>query len=426
MFKKRFLNAVGGGGNHEESLKTFGGVCVEMPRGKDAKRHGLLRFELFKKIEKFLSLNLRNILISPLEGEKKFLSELCELSNKGRLGILAQREAGFEPSPAFVMLTEVRKRLLPLTKREGCDSVISSDFKSKISITNENNLSCKDLSYFGRSALLCRQGRDLSALVPQYLSDFSDKVFSRFTSHFSRKRTAFTLAEVLITLGIIGVVAALTLPVIISDVKNSQLEAGLKKAYSVLGQALNMYQAENGERIVAGDATNRRMIKSYLMQYIKSAKDCGFGGSDNKEGLEKACLPNNYTGIDGDFNGSAKYETYNGKSSIALDYFDDGQFVTPDGMLILIENSGGQWFGDQVFISVDVNGYNKKPNRLGQDLFMFQIDKNGALLPMGAKDTKYYSISDAYCSNTSTNSMNGAGCTNLALMDKNFFKKLPR
>ena len=397
-----------------------------MHRGEDAKRQSLLRFELFRKIDKFISLNFRNILISPLEGEKKFLGELCELSNKGRLGILAQREAGFEPSPAFVMLPEVRKRLLPLTKREGCDSVISSDLKSKISITNENNLSCKALSYFGRSALLCRQGRELSALVPQYLSNFSDTVFSRFTSHFSHKRTAFTLAEVLITLGIIGIVAALTLPVIISDVKNSQLEAGLKKAYSVLGQALNMYQAENGERIVAGDATNRRMIKSYLMQYIKSAKDCGFGGSDNKEGLEKACLPNNYKGIDGDFNGSAKYETYNGKSSIALDYFDDGQFVTPDGMLILIENSGGQWFGDQVFISVDVNGYNKKPNRLGQDLFMFQIDKNGALLPMGAKDTKYYSISDAYCSNTSTNSMNGAGCTNLALMDKNFFKKLPR
>ena len=400
-----------------------------MNRDEYAKRQSLLRlieFGLFRNIVDNLSLNLRNILISPLEGEKKFLSELCELSNKGRLGILAQREAGFEPSPAFVMLTGVRKRLLPLTKREGCDSVISSDFKSKISITNENNLSCKDLSYFGRSALLCRQGKDLSPLEPQYLSNFSDTVFSRFTSHFSRKRTAFTLAEVLITLGIIGIVAALTLPVIISDVKNSQLEAGLKKAYSVLGQALNMYQAENGERIVAGDATNRRMIKSYLMQYIKSAKDCGFGGSDNKEGLEKACLPNNYTGIDGDFNGSAKYETYNGKSSIALDYFDDGQFVTPDGMLILIENSGGQWFGDQVFISVDVNGYNKKPNRLGQDLFMFQIDKNGALLPMGAKDTKYYSISDAYCSNTSTNSMNGAGCTNLALMDKNFFKKLPR
>ena len=114
-----------------------------------------------------------------------------------------QHETVLEPSPAFVMLTGVRKRLLPLTKREGCDSVISSDFKSKISITNENNLSCKELS----------------ALVPQYLSNFSDTVFSRFTSHFSRKRTAFTLAEVLITLGIIGIVASMTLPSLIQSYK---------------------------------------------------------------------------------------------------------------------------------------------------------------------------------------------------------------
>ena len=373
-----------------------------MHRCQDAKRHGLLRFELFKKIDKFLSLNFRNILISPLEGEKKFLSELRGLRNfrEGdnlKYSCPVQHETVIEPSPAFVMLTKVRKRLLPLTKREGSDSVIISNFFD----TNHSQLTTHN------------------SLIPNI-------VFSRFTSPFSHKRTAFTLAEVLITLGIIGIVAALTLPVIISDVKNSQLEAGLKKAYSVLGQALNMYQAENGERIIAGDATNRRMIKSYLMQYIKSAKDCGFGGSDNKEGLEKACLPNNYKGIDGDFNGSAKYETYNGKSSIVLDYFDDGQFVTPDGMLILIENSDGRWFGGHVFISVDVNGYNKKPNRLGQDLFMFQIDKNGALLPMGAKDTKYYSINDDYCSNTSTHKMNGAGCTNSALMNKNFFKKLPR
>ena len=255
-----------------------------MHRGEDTKRQSLLRFELFRKIDKFLSLNLRNILISPFEGEKKFLSELRGLRNfrEGdnlKYSCPVQHETVIEPSPAFVMLTKVRKRLLPLTKREGSDSVIISNFFD----TNHSQLTTHN------------------SLIP-------DIVFSRFTSSFLHKRTAFTLAEVLITLGIIGIVAALTLPVIISDVKNSQLEAGLKKAYSVLGQALNMYQAENGERIIAGDATNRRMIKSYLMQYIKSAKG----------------------------------------------------------------------------------------------------------------------INDDYCSNTSTYNMNGAGCTNSALMNKNFFKKLPR
>ena len=62
-------------------VRCLGAFCLKKHRGEDVKRQSLLRFELFRKIDKFLSLNLRNILISPLEGEKKFLSELCELRN---------------------------------------------------------------------------------------------------------------------------------------------------------------------------------------------------------------------------------------------------------------------------------------------------------------------------------------------------------
>ena len=198
-----------------------------MHRYQDAKRQSLLRFELFKKIDKFLSLNLRNILISPLEGEKKFLSELCELSNKGRLGILAQREAGFEPSPAFVMLTGVRKRLLPLTKREGCDSVISNNF--------------------------------------------SDTVFSRFTSHFSRKRTAFTLAEVLITIGIIGIVAALTIPAIIANTQGKEYEVARKRMLQTFGEGVRLISIQ-GEMQSANNAED--FVENYLKKQIKIMKTC--------------------------------------------------------------------------------------------------------------------------------------------------------
>ena len=254
-----------------------------MYRGKDAKRHSLLRlieFGLFMNIVDKLSLNLRNILISPLEGEKKFLSELRELRNfrEGynlKYSCSVQPETGFEPSPAFVMLTRVRKRLLPLTKREGCDSVISSGFKSKISITNENNLSCKDLSYFGRSALLCRQGKDLSALVPQYLSNFSDTVFSRFTSHFSRKRTAFTLAEVLITLGIIGIVASLTLPNIIYNYQKHVVETRLQKFYSTINQAVRLTEQDYGDRenwAQQGNQNEIEFINKYYVPYLNVTK----------------------------------------------------------------------------------------------------------------------------------------------------------
>lgn len=49
---------------------------------------------------------------------------------------------------------------------------------------------------------------------------------------------AFTLAEVLVTLGIIGVIAALTLPQLIKDYQGKVLHTQLLKAYSVLSQAL--------------------------------------------------------------------------------------------------------------------------------------------------------------------------------------------
>ncbi|MDR1327638.1 MAG: type II secretion system GspH family protein [Heliobacteriaceae bacterium] len=60
-------------------------------------------------------------------------------------------------------------------------------------------------------------------------------------------RKAFTLAEVLITLGIIGVVAALTMPVLITHYKKNVLITRMKKFYSVLNQAVNMKIAQDGE-----------------------------------------------------------------------------------------------------------------------------------------------------------------------------------
>ena len=60
------------------------------------------------------------------------------------------------------------------------------------------------------------------------------------------KKSAFTLAEVLITLGIIGVVAAMTIPVLIQKHNNQVVETRLKKVYTVMNQAILMSEAQNG------------------------------------------------------------------------------------------------------------------------------------------------------------------------------------
>ena len=80
----------------------------------------------------------------------------------------------------------------------------------------------------------------------------------------------------------------------------------------------------------------------------------------------------------------------------------------------MIENPNIYEEGQRVIISADVNGPYKKPNRLGKDLFMFQIDNDGKLLPMGEDGTLYQAA--AYCSKTSTDKMNGAGCTSKMLL----------
>lgn len=60
------------------------------------------------------------------------------------------------------------------------------------------------------------------------------------------RKIAFTLAEVLITLGIIGVVAAMTLPSLITNYQEKQRVSQLKKVYSALSQAFVSALQENG------------------------------------------------------------------------------------------------------------------------------------------------------------------------------------
>lgn len=227
---------------------------------------------------------------------------------------------------------------------------------------------------------------------------------------------AFTLAEVLITLGIIGVVAAMTLPSVINNSRNKQLEAALNKNYSVISQALERYQADTGERITPAEVGTRE-FKSKIMPYFSVIKDCGYD----------KCLTS--TGEGRNIN---TYRTYN-SGIVTKTYIDDGQFVLKDGSFVMIENtkvvpSEGSGFLDTtsvVFVSVDVNGYNKNPNKWGHDLFTFQLMADGRLLPMGANGTMFEDES-TYCAISSSDNANGIGCTYKALTDKDYFKNLPR
>ena len=184
-------------------------------------------------------------------------------------------------------------------------------------------------------------------------NNFTDKVFSRFTSHFSLRKAAFTLAEVLVTLGIIGVVSAMTVPTLMQNYQRQSYVTQLHKTYNEMSQALLRYQTDrNAINLTEAGLTDINSLDSFMKNYFKIVKDCGMD--------ETACFGSNYKKIDG--------------SSINFMSTDsDGvrAYVLANGASIAII-SGSNYF------HLDVNG-KKGPNIVGRDTFAIKIHSNGLL-----------------------------------------------
>ena len=334
-----------------------------MPRGEDAKRQSLLRlgdFDLYKKFVDILSLFKRNILISPLEGEKKFLSELCELRNF-REGFNLKRSCRYSNSDLPKQL-----RCIPLNK----------------------------FLIFGRKFNL-----------------FFDTVFSRFTSHFSHKRTAFTLAEVLITLGIIGIVASLTLPSVINNYKRKQLEVAFKRSSSTLMNALNQTAIE------AGYSNYRDLIVCDFVVQDKDSASCVLGNQELFKELNaifesKLNIVKKISWYDLQNSNKFSYQTYNGAKNFNYNFLygmkrDNSLFILNDGTAIT-PISFHTHNPHEISLSFDTNGLNKGPNRLGYDVFIFTTAWN--LLCAKENSQTGYGLDTEY---------NGRGCYNYAIKNIN-------
>ena len=133
-----------------------------------------------------------------LWGEKKFVSEL-KRTYKFQRGVYCHTE---DNSPKYRMVGKIYQCLTNVDKR----------LRNKCAMTCFGNMS---------------------------QNSFTDKL----------KRPAFTLAEVLITLGIIGVVAALTLPALINNYEKSVVETRMQKFYTNINAALKLSIVENGDMV---------------------------------------------------------------------------------------------------------------------------------------------------------------------------------
>ena len=188
----------------------------------------------------------------------------------------------------------------------------------------------------------------------------------------------FTLAEVLVTLGIIGVVAAMTMPSLIANHKEKETVARLKKFYSSISQSYLLAKEEYGtpdywytdEEVPYSQAASNKM-GDILTKNMKILKTC-YGG--------KGCFPDiTYKKIDGEnatnwdnYKNIAKYLTNDGYS---LFFFSYGNQFQNYGNGVLVKTYGA--------ISIDINGF-KKPNIFGRDMFTFSFTEQG-IVPNGAQ-----------------------------------------
>lgn len=179
-------------------------------------------------------------------------------------------------------------------------------------------------------------------------------------------KKAFTLAEVLITLGIIGVVAALTLPAVIQNYQKRSLEVATKKFYSVITQAVKQYMTDEGIDDLRGSSLSVSDDDSEEIALAKN--DEFFKKYLNAQICEDGCFADNYKTQSGDISMDV---------GISSEWEGPiGRYLLPDGMVVDDYILGDRsWPG---VLYVDVNG-KKGPNKIGYDLWSMSVFYDGVI-----------------------------------------------
>ena len=228
------------------------------------------------------------------------------------------------------------------------------------------------------------------------------------------RKYAFTLAEVLITLTIIGVIAALTIPNLSRKWSDHADVVKVKEAYSILSNAMRMAIQENGSlddwkwpRVdtLQNDAS-RLFLMEKLEPYLKVEKSCK--------------LSNECTTYAGYYAGNKAYRSLKNEINSVTVAPNTACIILINGMNVCFDPKEGDWIKTENrkyswnigYIVVDINGQ-KGPNRYGYDVFLIGFNKDG--ISQTAVD-RYGNLHKDSCS--SSNSV-GKGCSRWIMKHNN-------
>lgn len=217
-----------------------------------------------------------------------------------------------------------------------------------------------------------------------------------FSPVFGTLKQAFTLAEVLITLGIIGVVAAMTMPSLIQRYQEQVLINQAKKSYSNFMNVLNRMMSDNGEVDYSsifsyGNGTAEDVVNN-IAKYYNGAKACATSGK----------------GCGNMYNVKLGKPTNNGTGGIRKESFGFPRILLVDGSSIYFRNlrstctpytytspekdENGFNTGETVTLTdtrcatvvIDVNGEKKGPNQYGADVHQIVVQQQELWLQDGS------------------------------------------
>ncbi len=222
----------------------------------------------------------------------------------------------------------------------------------------------------------------------------------------------------LITLGIIGVVAALTIPTLIVNYQKREFASRLAQTFSVLSNAVKMAQVEYGDVATWGYQKNygttiapgndysqyvQEYAEKYFIPYLKVSKnygriklkDAGYSGYKTKDG--RTYISSSETRYTVELqNGSTLFFSYNGATTEI------------DGVIT--------YFISAPIIFIDVNG-KTGPNILGRDFFMVQLSTTENKLNTSGAGYKRNILLEKCSENPAGSLSNNLQCTALIQMD---------
>ena len=221
---------------------------------------------------------------------------------------------------------------------------------------------------------------------------------------YNIKLFAFTLAEVLITMGIIGIIAEMTIPTLMQNAEITSDRAAFKKAYSVFDQATRQIVNDYGGNISSVITTYDESLMYLYTPYFAIQKICPESSANG------VCWHN-----DGDWKRLDNTDFSRADDGVenGLKSYDPAGFILNDGMLVRVysHRACSIYLPDDCgYFFIDVNGF-KPPNRVGRDIFGIHV-KTNRIVAFGARDSGY-----ADDCNTSDN---GMSCAGQVLMNINY------